>query len=108
MSHPIDDYYAVYRETFPRSQSPQRCDACDEAIAAGQRFARAAIVSGGRAENVIRCMRCQRIHEHLRNLDPDAWPEERLDCGTDYEDEWGGPPPDEIVALAFALPGEVE
>lgn len=31
-----------------------------------------------------------------------------LRCGHSYEDVHGKPPPPEIAALAFALPGEVD
>jgi hypothetical protein len=35
------------------------------------------------------------------------WPEENLGCGLKYEEEWGELP-DEIAAMAFALPSDVE
>lgn len=108
MSYVADEHYSVYDERFPRARKEHKCDACKERIFGGQRYAKVGIVFQGTANTVIRCLRCQKLHEHLRELgDGDTWPEERLNCGQRYEDEWGELPP-EIAALAFALPGEVE
>jgi predicted RNA-binding Zn-ribbon protein involved in translation (DUF1610 family) len=109
MSHSVDETYTLYEERFPRARKPHTCMACGERIAGGQRYARVFVLFQGDAETVKRCLRCQQIHEHLREMSPgDTWPAERLDCGEDYEDHWGGEPPDHIAALAFALPGETE
>lgn len=55
-------------------------------------------------------MRCQRIFDHLveRGSHCDMYPAQRLDCGETYQDHWGEDPPEEIAALAFALPHELE
>lgn len=60
----------------------------------------------GDSVTLRRCSRCQTIHEHLRQLceSQERWPDEQLNCGEDYEEEWGKLPP-EIAALAFTLPG---
>lgn len=101
MSHPIDDTYAVYDETEVRARKAHTCDACADEVPEGDRYMRIRIVFDGSAETVKRCLRCQRIHEHLRELARgEMWPDERLACGLDYEDEWG-PLPDNIAALAF-------
>lgn len=108
MSYEYDEVYAVYDECFPRARKPHTCAACKETIPAGHHYARVGIVDSEGANTVKRCMRCQRIHEHLRTLDPGTtWPDERLNCGETYRDEWGDDPPPEIAALAFALPGEI-
>lgn len=110
MSYEPDGYYSVYNERFPRSRKARPCDACKETIHAGAHYARVSVVYDGSAETIVRCMRCQRMHEHLRLVArcERAWPAERLDCGRDYVEEWGEDPPAEIAALAFALPGEVD
>lgn len=109
MSHSCDEQYDVYDERFPRARKQHRCDACRETIPAGHRYARVSVVFDKSADTYKRCMRCQRIHEHLRDLAPgDTWPDEQLACGETYQNEWGEDPPPEIAALAFALPGEVE
>lgn len=109
MSHAIEQCYGAYVELFPVARKPHRCHACHEQIGTGQKYARVQIVFEGSAETVKRCLRCQKIHEHLRELDRGAlWPDERLDCGEEYTEHWGKEPPPEIAALAFALPGEVE
>jgi len=67
-------------------------------------------VFDGTADTVKRCERCEAIHAHLVDLclyDGERWPDEQLNCGKSYEDEWGECP-EEIQALAFALPGEIE
>jgi hypothetical protein len=98
----------VYAETVRRARKPHSCAACRETIATGHRYTDVRIIFEGRVDTIKRCLRCQAIHEHLRDLgDGESWPEERLDCGQSYESEWGECP-DEIAALAFALPGEAD
>lgn len=102
-----DETYAVYDEQCPVARKEHTCSACGELIAKRQRYYRIAMVFDGSASAVKRCVRCQRIHEHLRSLAVGGeWPSETLNCGTYYEAEHGGSPPNKIAALAFALPGE--
>lgn len=109
MSGYADETYDVYDERFPVARKPHKCSACGETIAPGHRYARVGIVFQKEAETVVRCARCQTIHEHLRTLgDHDMWPDEQLNCGEEYEQHWGEKPPDDIAALAFALPGETQ
>ncbi len=107
MSHYCDDTYAVYDESTPTARKPHACAACGETIAAGATYTRVQLVFDGTAETIKRCVRCQRLHEHLREkgYGDDLWPDERLACGQIYEDEWGDLP-DEIAALAFWLPSD--
>ncbi len=106
MSHAVEEYYRVYGETPRRARKPHVCDACLETVPARGAYTAVFLVHpDGRTEALKRCSRCQTIHEHLRTLAPaDMWPDERLQCGMDYEEEWGPLPP-EMVAAAFALPG---
>lgn len=112
MSHSVDECYDFYKETHRKARKGHKCDACKEAISAGHHYWLVAWVYDGEAESVKRCERCQTIHMHLRKKCREdggydaLWPAEKLDCGLKYEDEWGELP-DEIAALAFALPGEV-
>lgn len=110
MSYFVDDTYDIYNETLRKARKAHTCDACKETIAPGHRYTVIFILSDGTKRSLKRCARCQKIHEHLRHLDAyrETWPDERLNCGETYEDEWGKSPPDKIAALAFALPGEVE
>lgn len=102
MSHEVDETYDVYHEVYPLSRKAHTCDACKQEIPKGTHYTRVHIVFHGGAESVKRCLRCQAIHLHLRTLDPGyMWPDERLACGIDYEEHWGGEPPEEIAALAF-------
>jgi len=112
MSCSVDDVYSVYDERFPRARKRHMCDACDDTIEPGHVYARIGIVFDRRAYTIVRCLRCQALHEHLRekcraHRDGDRWPDEHLDCGLDYEEEWG-PLPDEIAALAFVTPAEMQ
>lgn len=105
MSHTVDEYYSAYRETLRCAAKDHLCDACEETIALGGRYYSIGVVFDGKAESFKRCERCQRIHEHLRKLDPgEMWPAEKLDCGEEYREHWGKEPPEDIAALAFALP----
>jgi len=111
MSHYAEEHYTVYNETGVRARKEHTCSACHEPIRPGDLYTRVAIIFEGSVEALKRCARCQAIHEHLRELslehrDGEMWPDERLNCGQDYAEEWGGEPPPEIAALAFLLPGE--
>jgi len=111
VSRSVDDTYDVYDEREPRARKEHRCKACGETIRIGDRYANVKVVFDGTAETIKRCLRCQRMHEHLRTLGDRRdrlWPDEQLNCGEEYEEHWGKKPPDEIAALAFALPGEVK
>ena len=109
MSHQVDERYAVYSETRRRAIKRHKCSACKEAIMPGNTYHVIAIIFEG-VESLKRCERCQKIHMHLRSLgrDDDMWPDERLNCGEEYSEHWGVEPPEDIAALAFALPGEVK
>jgi hypothetical protein len=105
MSHFADESYTIYDERTHKSRKPHVCSACRETIPAGVKYTRLFTLFDGSAETVKRCERCQAIHVHLREKcrAADMWPDERLDCGIDYAEEWGPMPP-EIERLAFALP----
>ncbi len=107
MSHSCDETYDVYEERYRTAIKSHSCDACGLPIRKGDRYTTIAIVFDGRAERVKRCLRCQAIHEHLRDLAPgEMWPDERLNCGTLYRHEWDRSPPAWLEALAFWNPGE--
>lgn len=96
----------VYDERSVTACVTHRCSACWERIDPGHRYTRVGIVFDGYAWTIKRCLRCQTLHEHLRQIaDGDEWPDDQLNCGDSYEDLFG-PPPAAIAALAFALPGE--
>lgn len=108
MSYGFDETYDVYDETHRRARKDHRCDACGEVIPPKAVYTRVFILYDGKGRSLKRCLRCQGIHEHLRTLCRDAiqmWPDERLNCGQRYEDEWGECPP-EVQAMAFVLPGD--
>lgn len=111
MSHDVYDAepYAVHDEERRVAGKTHRCDACHDPITKGHAYVRFFGVWDGMAESVKRCLRCQKIFEHLveKGRSSDMFPAQRLDCGETYQDHWGEEPPDEIAALAFALPGEV-
>lgn len=109
MSYAVDETYDVYHEIRVFARKAHECDAvlCSEPIRPGDAYWRIQIVHDGKAQTIKRCVRCQAIHEHLRGLGQgERWPDERLACGQDYAEEWGGPPPAEIAALAFWKAGE--
>lgn len=112
-----DGFCEVYAESERTARKPTKCDACAAPIAVGEKYAYVFIVFEGDRSQVRRCARCQVIHKHLREVchqnerfgDGVArYPDEELKCGDDYRDLWGVDPPQEIAALAFALPGEVK
>lgn len=111
MSYVAEESYDVYDERWITARKPHTCCACKETIPAGGVYAKISIVFDRGAESIKRCARCQKIHLHLRGKGDkwtQLWPDERLDCGEEYREHWGEDPPEEIAALAFALPGEVK
>jgi len=111
MSYSADEEYAVYFEHDRCARKEHRCSACKEAIRPGDRYCVVQMVYDGTASSIKRCLRCQKIHEHLRTLGEPIdrlWPDERLDCGEEYRDHWGREPPPEIAALAFVTNDEMQ
>lgn len=101
--------YDVYTETRRRARKEHKCCACKEAIRPGDYYEHIGAIAQGDAATFKRCLRCQRIHEHLRTKAPcDTWPDEQLNCGHGYREMWGEDPPLEIQALAFATRDEVQ
>ena len=106
MSYSFDERYAIYSEREHAARKPHACDACGATVQPGTKYTAIFLLFGAAHENIKRCARCQALHEHLRGLAPgDMWPKEKLDCGQDYEEEWGPVPP-HIAALAFWLSGD--
>jgi hypothetical protein len=109
MSHAYDETYDVYNESARRARKQHQCDACHETIRAGDLYHVISIVFDGDASSIKRCVRCQRIHLHLRELEPgEMWPNEKLACGEEYREHWGREPPEEIAALAFMTADEMQ
>ena len=102
----------IYDKTTPTARKPTLCQACSETIPAGVKYTRVGILFDGRWDTVKRCQRCEAIHAHLVGLRGrganwgSEWPNDRLDCGYSYKEVHDCEPPDEIAALAFALPGD--
>lgn len=103
MSHVCEETYDVYCETPRKARTPKPCRACKRTIAAGELYMHVTWVFDGRADGTNRCGACQATHEHLRHLDHygEMWPDEELNCGLRYREEWGSEPPVEIAALPF-------
>lgn len=112
MSYTADETYDIYHETYPKARKPHTCVACRRDIRPGDVYTRVYILFDGSGRTVKRCLRCQSIHLHLRELcreaDYDMWPHEALNCGSSYEDEWEVPPPEDIQAIAFMTDDEAQ
>lgn len=106
MSHYADEPYSVYQELKRTAMKDHVCDACELPIRKGEVYFDIRMVFEGTAEQIKRCIRCQQIHEYLRGLSDDMWPDERLNCGEEFTEHWGKPPPEWLAALAFWQPGE--
>lgn len=90
------------------SQKGRTCAACRERISKGQRYVAFVSLCEGYFATTIYCQRCKALIDHLvaESRDFDEGPDPYLDCGHDYEEVHGRPPPDHIAALAFWLPGD--
>ena len=110
MSYHAEETYDVYDETPRTARKAHACDACKETVAPGHTYYRIFWRYDGSAKSIKRCLKCQRIHEHLRALgaDDEMWPSETLSCGEEYEKHWGVKPPPEIAAIAFMTQGEAQ
>lgn len=111
MSVEADDTYDVYHERPVRARKAHKCIACREVIAPGHRYWRIGVIYDGSARTLRRCLRCQCIHVHLRELcsssDDYTWPDEWLGCGQSYEAEWGKCP-EHIAVLAFVSGADLQ
>ncbi len=92
----------LYKERHPKARRDHKCSCCSEIIRAGVVYTTVAFFSDGEFTAIKRCMRCQKIFEHLNSLSRDTCPDMFLDCGHDYKEQWGTEPPPEIAALAFS------
>lgn len=110
MSGVCDGPADVYSEREVRARCEHRCAACRETIPVGHRYWRIFIAAVRESWSYKRCLRCQAIHVHLRELCDDYgfWPSETLDCGEEYTAHWGEEPPPEIAALAFVTADEMQ
>lgn len=108
MSHAVDQSYAFYSEPRRVAAKEHTCGACGLPIFKGNLYADVTWKDTDRGiGRVKRCARCQMMHEHLRELAPgERWPDEDLNCGENYQDEWGHDPPEWVQSLAFWVPGE--
>lgn len=110
MSGDVDEIAAAGSEVLRKARKEHCCTACKETIRVGDYYFVISMVHDGSASSWKRCWRCQKMHLHLRTLgDPgeQIWPDEQLDCGEEYEQHWGFPPPAEIAALAFVTAEEM-
>jgi hypothetical protein len=111
VSYGFDDHNTVYDENLVKARKAHQCGACKESILPGHIYVRVGIVFDGSASSVKRCLRCQKLHEHLRTKcatsGDDVWPAEELDCGLSYEGEWGELP-EEIAVLAFQTGADLQ
>jgi len=106
VSQSCDQTNVVYDERTVRARKAHVCDACERTIRPGDRYKRIGILFDGRWGTVVRCGSCQKTHEHLRALCrlpeyryDQLWPDEQLNCGLDYAEEWGNAPPADVQAL---------
>lgn len=103
----------VHSTTVRKARKSHTCCACKSTIQPSHYYALITVIYGGGVETFKRCGACQKTHEHLRELcvkfnkenGEMFYPLEALDCGLEYEDEWGDVP-DGIAALAFMTDDE--
>ncbi len=111
MSYMFDETYDVYIEKKRKASKSHVCSACKEAIHPKEYYFNISCVFQGEAATIKRCARCQTMHLNLRKMDKDCedlWPDEKLNCGEEFEEHWGEPPSREMVELAFITPKEAQ
>lgn len=104
-----DGYCDVYDSRDVVARKDHACMACHETIASGHTYRKTDSLYDGSWEHWKHCLRCWAIFDAIQDAMRDAYGpiaiEPGLDCGERWEDNFGPPPP-EVEALAFALPGD--
>jgi len=83
-----------------------KCGACLETIPKGHHYHIWSSVLDGRWASIKHCARCWAMVKALHASGFADVVELELNCGETWEDASGEPPPAEVAALAFWLPGE--
>lgn len=96
-----DDYATTLVSTWRTANKQHRCCACMEPIASGSKYHFETSVYDGEVMSIKHCSRCWAMCKALWRRSPDAI-DLRLQCGELWED-----PPEDVAALAFALPHEL-
>jgi hypothetical protein len=99
---------AYRRETRRTARKRHECCACEIPILPGHGYWVIASCWDGRVHSWKRCLRCQIIHDALVPLCSinDEWPDEELNCGHTFEENYDRPPPEWLASLAFWQPGD--
>lgn len=107
MSYEIDGYADFYLTKTRRARVAHRCSACGLTIHPGERYQNIRAGYEGLVDTIKRCGRCETTYRHLlARCDGFTAIDERLDCGEQYEDEWGETPPAALQAVIFATSDE--
>lgn len=98
----IDEPDYPLKDVWRRARKEHTCYACRETIARTHVYHYSSgIDRDGEPYDYKHCARCWKIFEALW-ADTSEGVQWDLDCGEVWED-----PPDQVAALAFALPGEI-
>lgn len=114
MSCEIEGYNEFETATWPKARKQHDCCACELPIRVGDIYERIAFKWEGQVECLKRCLRCSAIASalHEKQRHSDSFDHEgiayALDCGHEWEENFGEPPPPEIARLAFMLPDEIQ
>jgi len=109
LSHEVDEAYDLYHKTRRKARKEHRCCACGETILSGHVYVYVGLVWEGRGENYKRCLRCDTIFDAIvarqqaasRHGYADQWPDEDLNCGHTWRENFEEDPPEEVARLAF-------
>lgn len=100
----------VWDERWVTARKSHRCIACGETVEPGHTYHRTESLYDGSWSRWKHCGRCGRIWLALlkmaRQAQDDIAIDPALRCGSSWEGAWDEPPPPEVAALAFALPGD--
>lgn len=99
-----DDFRVAVKRT---ARTVHTCYACSETIRPGDRYNVFRSLYDGYWTTLKHCARCWAMVKILCNADFGSGTVVlSLDCGDTWEDASGSPPPDDVAALAFWLPGD--
>lgn len=105
------DLCPVWRETPRKARKQHTCTGCGELISPGHRYIATASMYDGNWSDWKHCVRCSALFDAIAAKSREASGsyvvaiDPGFACGETWADNFGPPPP-EVEALAFMLPGE--
>lgn len=104
-----DEHWDVFDERRVKARKRHECVACTDPIEPGHFYMKTFTLLDGDVGGWKHCLRCHTLYRRLlKDIEYNAWVDERLNCGTSWHDAFGEEPPEDVVRLAFLTPAEAQ